>query len=130
MCKRVRNKLRHGAQHGANMLLISENCTCKQSLCVDACCAKSMFIEFEIFLIHGFVCWKAHTTSNEASAKKNTFWRQRYHNSPFMLAYMLLTSQWVQDLPCWCYVANLLHSLSLPLWSRMVLNIGGANGKL
>lgn len=108
--------MRHGAQHGANMLLISKivpantaHTKCLQwassesSLCVDACCAKSMFIEFEIFLIHGLL-------------KENILYfffrkkRQRYHNSPFMLAYVcffLLAGSRPS-----CCLANLL-SLSL-----------------
>lgn len=74
----------------------------ESSLCVDACCAKSMFIEFEIFLIHGLL-------------KENILYfffrkkRQRYHNSPFMLAYVCFFSA------CWFKTFLLSCKFALPL---------------
>lgn len=76
------------------MLLISlSRSVPASSLCVCGMRAvrSQCLLNLKFFFNSWDLCVERHCHNHE---QKRTFWRQRYHNSPFMLAYMLLTSQW------------------------------------
>lgn len=82
------------------------------SLCVDACCAKSMFIEFEIFNSWIFAL-KGTQPSEE---------REHREDRDIIILHLCwlicCNSSMVQDLPCWCCVLQICCAFAM-------LRVGG-----
>lgn len=96
-----------------------------QAVCGCVLCEVNVYWIWNFF--NSWICvLKGTATTIPWANEKKTFWRQRYHNSPFMLALYVVNFSVVQDLPCWCYVANLLLS-PLPLCA-CTLGGGGEMG--